>query len=195
MFYHQFTIVKYSYLSTDTFRKHVERHVTWRKLALKFTGYCRQTSYTDSAVVFTLLPAVAWDLKSQFPGGYMHFNICFKGVSGKIGIFHNEKLPIEVFWFFCLSRSWQWAGANGQLQPPIASCDLTDLVVGGVLGGPAGGGGGAAPVALPGVGEVWVGAVLRHPALSLLFYFGLRDKVLESNLCRYIYSSFISMSQ
>ena len=69
----------------------------------------------------------------------------------------------------------------------MASCDLTDLVVGGVLGWPAGGGGGAAPVALPGVGEVWVGgAILRHPALSLLFYFGLRDKVLESNLRRYI---------
>merc|ERR1719326_1499142 len=48
------------------------------------------------------------------------------------------------------------------------------LVVGGVLGGPAGAGGGAAPVALPGVGEVWVGgAVLCHPALCLLFYFGL----------------------
>ena len=93
-------------------------HVTCRKLALKFTGYCRQTSYTDSAVVFTLLPAVAWDLKSQFPGGYMHFNICFKGVSGKIGIFHNEKLPIEVFWFFCLFRPWQWAGANTGVAAP-----------------------------------------------------------------------------
>ena len=111
IFYHLFNSVKYLYLPSDTFRKHVVMHVTCRKLALKFTGYCRQTSYTDSAVVFTLLPAVAWDLKSQFPGGYMHFNICFKGVSGKIGIFHNEKLPIEVFWFFCLSRSWQWAGA------------------------------------------------------------------------------------
>ena len=112
IFYHLFNSVKYLYLPSDTFRKHVERHVTYRKLAFKFTGYCRQSSYTDSAVVFTLLPAVAWDLKSQFPAGYMHFNICFKGVSGKIGIFHNEKLPIEVFWFFCLSRSWQWAGAN-----------------------------------------------------------------------------------
>ena len=112
IFYHLFNSVKYLYLHSDTFRKHVERHVTYRKLAFKFTGYCRQSSYTDSAVVFTLLPAVAWDLKSQFPGGYMHFNICFKGVSGKIGIFHNEKLPIEFFWFFCLSRSWQWAGAS-----------------------------------------------------------------------------------
>ena len=28
-FYHQFSIVKYSYLPTDTFRKYVERHVTW----------------------------------------------------------------------------------------------------------------------------------------------------------------------
>ena len=75
----------------------------------------------------------------------------------------------------------------------MASCDLTDLVVGGVLGGPAGGGGGAAPVALPGVGEVWVGAVLRHSALSLLFYFGLRDKVLQSNLVDIsIYCSFMS---
>ena len=111
IFYHLFNSVKYLYLPSDTFRKHVERHVTCRKLAFKFTGYCRQSSYTDSAVVFTLLPAVAWDLKSQFPAGYMHFNICFKGVSGKIGIFHNEKLPIEVFWFFCLSRSWQWAGS------------------------------------------------------------------------------------
>ena len=27
-FYHQFSIVKYSYLPTDTFRKYVERHVT-----------------------------------------------------------------------------------------------------------------------------------------------------------------------
>ena len=27
-FYHQFSIVKYSYLSTDTFRKYVQRHVT-----------------------------------------------------------------------------------------------------------------------------------------------------------------------
>ena len=52
-------IVKYLYLPTDAFRKHVEMHVTWQKLSLKFTGYCRQTSYTDSAVVFTLLPAVA----------------------------------------------------------------------------------------------------------------------------------------
>ena len=33
----------------------------------------------------------------------MHFNICFKGVSGKIGIFHNEKLPIEVFFDFFAS--------------------------------------------------------------------------------------------
>ena len=58
-FYRQFSIVKYSSLPTDTFRKYVEMHVTCRKLALKFTGYCRQTSYTDSEVVFTLLPAVA----------------------------------------------------------------------------------------------------------------------------------------
>ena len=112
IFYHLFNSVKYLYLPSDTFRKHVERHVTRRKLSLKLTGYCRQTRYTDSAVVFTLLPAVAWVLKSQFAPGYIHFNICFKGVSGKIGIFHIEKLPIEVFWFFCLSRSWQWAGAN-----------------------------------------------------------------------------------
>ena len=27
----------------------------------------------------------------------MHFNICFEGVSGKRGIFHNGKLAIEVF--------------------------------------------------------------------------------------------------
>ena len=58
-FYRQFSIAKYSSLPTDTFRKYVEMHVTCRKLALKFTGYCRQTSYTDSEVVFTLLPAVA----------------------------------------------------------------------------------------------------------------------------------------
>ena len=51
--------VKYLYLPSDTFRKHVERHVTRRKLSLKLTGYCRQTRYTDSAVVFTLVPAVA----------------------------------------------------------------------------------------------------------------------------------------
>ena len=117
IFYHLFNSVKYLYLPSDTFRKHVERHVTRRKLSLKLTGYCRQTSYTDSAVVFTLLPAVAWVLKSQFAPGYMHFNICFKGVSGKIGIFHIEKLLIEVFWFFCLSRSWQWAGATTQYWP------------------------------------------------------------------------------
>ena len=76
-FYHQFSIVKYSYLPTDTFRKYVERHVTWSKLTFKFTGYCRQTSYTDSAVIHTLLPAVAWELQSQFAPGYMHFNIIF----------------------------------------------------------------------------------------------------------------------
>ena len=77
MFYRLFSIVKYLYLPTDTFRKHVERHVTWRKLALKFTGYCRQTSYIDSTVIHTLLPAVAWELESQFAPGYMHFNIIF----------------------------------------------------------------------------------------------------------------------
>ena len=76
-FYHQFSIVKYSYLPTDTFRKYVERHVTWSKLTLKFTGYCRQTSYTDSTVIHTLVPAVAWELQSQFAPGYMHFNIIF----------------------------------------------------------------------------------------------------------------------
>ena len=51
MFYHWFNIVKYLYLPTDTFRKHLEMHVASRKLSLKFTGYCWQTSYTDSAVV------------------------------------------------------------------------------------------------------------------------------------------------
>ena len=76
-FYHQFSIVKYSYLPTDTFRKYVERHVTWSKLTLKFTGYCRQTSYTDSTVIHTLVPAVAWELQSQFAPGYMHFNTFF----------------------------------------------------------------------------------------------------------------------
>ena len=76
-FYHQFSIVKYSYLPTDTFRKYVERHVTWSKLTLKFTGYCRQTSYTDSTVIHTLVPAVAWELQSQFAPGYMHFSIFF----------------------------------------------------------------------------------------------------------------------
>ena len=83
-FYHQFSIVKYSYLPTDTFRKYVEMHVTRSKLTLKFTGYCRQTSYTDSTVIHTLVPAVAWELQSQFAPGYMHFNICFEGVAGKI---------------------------------------------------------------------------------------------------------------
>ena len=38
----------------------------------------------DSEVVFTLVPAVAWVLKSQFAPGYMHYNICFEEVSGKI---------------------------------------------------------------------------------------------------------------
>ena len=90
-FYHQFSIVKYSYLPTDTFRKYVEMHVTRSKLTLKFTGYCRQTSYTDSTVIHTLLPAVAWVLKSQFPLGYMHFNIFSEGVCGKIWIFDNGK--------------------------------------------------------------------------------------------------------
>ena len=42
-FYRVFSIVKYSYLPTDTLRKYVERHVTWRKLAFQFTGYGRQT--------------------------------------------------------------------------------------------------------------------------------------------------------
>ena len=32
-FYRVFSIVKYSYLPTDTFRKHVEMDVTCRKLA------------------------------------------------------------------------------------------------------------------------------------------------------------------
>ena len=62
-------------------------HVTWRKLAFKFTGYCRQTSYTDSAVIHTLVPAVAWEPVSIF----------FKGVFGKIWIFHNGKMVIELF--------------------------------------------------------------------------------------------------
>ena len=57
-FYRVFSNVKYSYLPKDTFRKYVERHVTCRKLAFNFTGYCRQSRYTDSAVVFTLLPAL-----------------------------------------------------------------------------------------------------------------------------------------
>ena len=76
-FYHQFSIVKYSYLPTDTFRKYVEMHVTRSKLTLKFTGYCRQTSYTDSTVIHTLVPEVAWELQSQFAPDYMHFNIFF----------------------------------------------------------------------------------------------------------------------
>ena len=88
-------------------------------MSLKLTGYCRQTSYTDSAVVFTLLPAVAWVLKSQFAPGYMHFNICFKGVSGKIGIFHNEKLPIEVFFDFFASL-----GLGNELELLFGSCLL-----------------------------------------------------------------------
>ena len=96
-FYHQFSIEKYSSLPRDTFKTYVERHVTRRKLSLKLIGYCRQSSYTDSEVVFTLLPAVAWVLKSQFAPGYMHFNKCFEGVSGKRGIFHNGKLAIELF--------------------------------------------------------------------------------------------------
>ena len=90
-FYHQFSIEKYSSLPRDTFKTYVERHVTRRKLSLKLIGYCRQSSYTDSEVVFTLLPAVAWVLKSQFAPGYMHLNICFEGVSGKRGIFLNGK--------------------------------------------------------------------------------------------------------
>ena len=76
--------MKYSYLPTDTFRKYVERHVYRSKLTLKFTGYCRQTSYTDSTVIHTLVPAVAWELQSQFAPVYMHFNIIFEGVFGKI---------------------------------------------------------------------------------------------------------------
>ena len=42
-FYRVFSIVKYSYLPTDTFRKYVEMDVTFRKLAFQFTGYGRQT--------------------------------------------------------------------------------------------------------------------------------------------------------
>ena len=84
-------------LPRDTFKTYVERHVTRRKLSLKLIGYCRQSSYTDSEVVFTLLPAVAWVLKSQFAPGYMHFNKCFEGVSGKRELFLNGKLVIEVF--------------------------------------------------------------------------------------------------
>ena len=40
-FYHHFSIVKYSYLPKDTFKKYVEMHVTRSKLTLKFPGYCR----------------------------------------------------------------------------------------------------------------------------------------------------------
>ena len=39
-FYHHFSIVKYSYLPKDTFKKYVEIHVTRSKLTLKFPGYC-----------------------------------------------------------------------------------------------------------------------------------------------------------
>ena len=69
---------------------------------MKFTGYCRQTSYTDSAVIHTLVPVVAWVLQSQFPPGNMHVNIFSKGIFGKRGIFQNGKLVIELFF---LSRS------------------------------------------------------------------------------------------
>ena len=78
-------------------KNYVEMHVTWSKLTLKFTGYCRQTSYTDSTFIHTLVPAVAWELQSQFAPGYMHFNIFFEGVYGKIWIFYNGKLVIELF--------------------------------------------------------------------------------------------------
>ena len=40
-FYHQFSIVKYSFLPTETFRKYVEMHVTRSILTLKFPGYYR----------------------------------------------------------------------------------------------------------------------------------------------------------
>ena len=110
-FYHQFSIEKYSSLPRDTFKTYVERHVTRRKLSLKLIGYCRQSSYTDSEVVFTLLPAVAWVLKSQFAPGYMHLNICFEGVSEKRGIFLNGKLAIEVFFLSrpAIDFSYYWA--------------------------------------------------------------------------------------
>ena len=97
--------------------------VTRRKLSLKLIGYCRQSSYTDSEVVFTLLPAVAWVLKSQFAPGYMHFNKCFEGVSGKRGIFHNGKLAIEVFFLsrpaidfsYCISPSVCFIAGHSQI--------------------------------------------------------------------------------
>ena len=103
IFYHLFNRVKYLYLPSDIFRKHVVMHVTYRKLALKFTGYCRQTSYTDSTVIHTLVPAVAWELRSQFAPGYMHFNIFSEGVCGKIWIFHNGKMVIELFFLLRLT--------------------------------------------------------------------------------------------
>ena len=31
----------------------------------------------NSTVIHTLVPAVAWELQSQFAPGYMHFNIIF----------------------------------------------------------------------------------------------------------------------
>ena len=40
----------------------------------------------------------------------MHFNKCFEGVSGKRGIFHDGKLPIEPF----PSRDLHSALPNGQ---------------------------------------------------------------------------------
>ena len=43
-----------------------------------------ETSYTESAVVHTLVPVVAWELQSQFAPGYMPFNIFSEGVCGKI---------------------------------------------------------------------------------------------------------------
>ena len=56
----------------------------------------------NCTVCITSLPAVACKLQSQFAPVYMPFNIFSEGVCGKIWIFYNSKLVIELLF---LSRS------------------------------------------------------------------------------------------
>ena len=117
-FYHQFSIVKYSYLPTDTFRKYVEMHVTRSKLTLKFIGYCRQTSYTDSAVIHTLVPEIAWVLESEFAQDYMHFKYFLKASLGRHEYFTNG-WPCETSQRFTDSSNKYSSGANHQPSSQI----------------------------------------------------------------------------
>ena len=56
------------------------------------------------------MPAVAWEVQSQFAPGYMHFNIIFWRCLWEDKIFHNGKMVIELF----LSRGRRSAFANAE---------------------------------------------------------------------------------